>query len=229
MTVVAASARVGRDNPRRRSELGLLFVAVVVVVFAYLLGALGQSGQLPPNPLKFILGYTGLALFVHLVNRFLAPNCDPVVLPVIFVLNGIGYVVIDLLEPRYASNQLLWMVAGVFVYSVTLLVLRRSRDLERYRYLLGLAAFLLLALPLFPGIGGAPASVVGSSAQYEKLWIHIGTGAHAVSFQPIEVAKLLLVIFFASYFVEKRELLSLPTRRVGNHLIPDLRSFGPVF
>ena len=49
-----------------------------------------------------------------------------------------------------------------------------------------------------------------------KLWIHLGP----VTFQPVEIAKLMLVVFFASDFVEKREMLSLSTRRVGNRLLP---------
>ena len=57
-----------------------------------------------------------------------------------------------------------------------------------------------------------------------KLWIHLGP----ITFQPVEIAKLLLVVFFASYFVEKREMLSLSTRRVGNRLMPDLRPLGPI-
>lgn len=36
------------------------------------------------------------------------------------------------------------------------------------------------------------------------------------------------MIFFASYFTEKRELLSMATNRVGNRLVPDLRGFGPI-
>jgi len=35
----------------------------------------------------------------------------------------------------------------------TLLVLRRVRDLERYRWTIGLAGIGLLLLPLVPGIG----------------------------------------------------------------------------
>ena len=57
-----------------------------------------------------------------------------------------------------------------------------------------------------------------------KLWIHLGP----ITFQPVEIAKLLLVIFFASYFVEKREMLSLSTRRVGNRLMPDVRPLAPI-
>jgi cell division protein FtsW (lipid II flippase) len=44
----------------------------------------------------------------------------------------------------------------------------------------------------------------------------------------VELAKIALIIFFASYFVEKRELLSMPTVRIGDRLITDPRPFGPV-
>jgi cell division protein FtsW (lipid II flippase) len=232
LVATAPVTRVGRaprNKPRRRSELGLLFVGALVIVFADLLASLGATGKLPGNALTFIAELVGMALFIHLVNRWLAPDCDPVVLPVVLVLNGLGYVMISLLDPTDAGNQLVWTFAGAVVYAGTLLVVRRSRDLERYRYLLGLVAFVLLILPLVPVIGGAPGEDACATPNCAvKLWIHFGSGPNAISFQPVEIAKLLLVIFFASYFVEKRELLTLPTRRLGKHLVPDLRSFGPV-
>jgi cell division protein FtsW (lipid II flippase) len=211
-------------NARRRSELGLLFIGVIVVMFADLLASLDTTGKLPAHAFLFLVGLVGLGVFVHVVNRVFAPNCDPVVLPVVLLLNGIGYVMISLLNPQYAGNQLGWTLLGAILYAVTLAVVRRSRDLERYRYLLGLVAFLLLMLPLAPGIGGVPAADANPDTAGVRLWIHIGTA----SFQPVEIAKLLLVVFFASYLVEKRELLTTSTRRIGNRLIPDLRSFGPV-
>jgi peptidoglycan glycosyltransferase len=219
---VMATARV--PNPRRRSELGLMFIGVIVVMFADLLASLGTNGKLPAHAIEFLVGLVGLGVFVHVVNRVFAPNADPVVLPVVLLLNGMGYVMISLLNPSYAGNQLGWTLLGAVLYAVTLAVVRRSRDLERYRYLLGLVAFFLLLLPLAPGIGGVPAVDANPDTAGVRLWIHFGTA----SFQPVELAKLLLVIFFASYLVEKRELLTSSTRRIGNRLIPDLRSFGPV-
>jgi peptidoglycan glycosyltransferase len=65
---------------------------------------------------------------------------------------------------------------------------------------------------------------VGLSINGARLWVHF----HSIEFQPVEIAKILLVIFFASYFVEKRELLMIPTRRIGDRMMPDLRAFGPV-
>ena len=216
-----------RVKQRRRSELGLLLVAVVVITLAYLLASLGTRDALPPNALNFIGVIAALALVVHLANRFLAPEADPVMMPVVLMLNGIGFVMIYRLDvsPQMAVDapwhyQAAWTALGVVAYVVTLFIVRRSRDLERYRYMLVFGALVLLVLPLAPYLGRT------SEAQLNgvKLWIHVGP----ITFQPVEIAKLMLVVFFASYFVEKREMLSLSTRRVGNRLLPDLRPLGPI-
>ena len=83
-----------RVEQRRRSEVGLLFVAVVVILFAYLLASLGTYDRLPPNVLEFIGVLAAIALFVNVANRFLAPQADPVIMPVVLMLNGIGFVMI---------------------------------------------------------------------------------------------------------------------------------------
>ena len=83
-------------------------------------------------------------------------------------------------------------------YVITLAVVRRSRDLDRYRYLLLAGGVILLLLPLVPGLG---ANIRGA-----RLWIQIGS----FEFQPVEMAKIVLCIFFACYFADKRELLDHP-------------------
>jgi cell division protein FtsW (lipid II flippase) len=205
----------------------LLIVAVVVLTFAYLLASLGTYNVLPANALEFIGVSAGLALAVNVANRYLAPECDPVIMPVVLMLNGIGFVMIYRLNvsAQMAADapwhyQAVWTVLGVVAYVMTLLIVRRSRDLERYRYMLMFAALALLVLPLAPVIGRTPEAQLNGV----KLWIRLGP----VTFQPVEIAKLFLVVFFASYFVEKREMLSLSTRRVGNRLMPDLRPIGPI-
>ena len=70
--------------------------------------------------------------------------------------------------------------------------------------------------PLLPGIG----LEIGGA----RLWVHFGS----VQFQPIEMAKVILCIFFASYFAEKKELLSIPTARLGNRLVLDPRPMVPI-
>jgi len=205
----------------------LLLVCLVVITLAYLLASLGTYNALPPNALEFIGAIAVVALIVHLANRFLAPQADPVMMPVVLMLNGIGFVMIYRLDASGQVSaaapwhyQAAWTMLGVVAYVLTLAIVRRSRDLERYRYMLVLGALVMLVLPLAPYFRNAP--------EYQftgvRLWIHVGP----ITFQPVEVAKLMLVVFFASYFVEKREMLSLATRRVGNRLLPDLRPLGPI-
>ena len=49
-----------------------------------------------------------------------------------------------------------------------------------------------------------------------------------VNFQPGEAAKVLLVIFFAAYLVDKRELLAAGSRRIGRLMVPDPKHLGPL-
>ena len=99
---------------------------------------------------------------------------------------------------------------------ITLFVIRRTRDLDRYRYLLLTGGVILLLLPLVPGVG---ANIYGA-----RLWIQVGS----FEFQPVEMAKIVLCIFFASYFADKRELLTIPTARFGNRLVLDPRPLVPI-
>ena len=132
------------------------------------------------------------------------------------LLNGLGYVMLARIAQHWAQAQAGWTAVGVGAYIVTLALVRRSRDLDRYRYLLLLAAVVLMLSPLIPHLG--------QNHNGARLWIGIGP----VNGQPIELAKLALCIFFASYFVEKRELLSVPTLRVGNRLMLDPRPLVPI-
>jgi cell division protein FtsW (lipid II flippase) len=217
-----------KSKPRRRSELGLLIVGALVVLFAYVLATLGTFNHLPRKFGLVVAVIAGLALVLNLVNRRLVPDADPVLMPVALVLNGLGFVMIFRLAPYEAYNdyaphlagyETVWTLLGIGAYVLTLLVVHRSRDLERYRYLLLFFAIGLLLMPLVPHLGD-PAENLGAV----KLWVKLGP----ISFQPVEIAKILLVIFFASYFVEKRELLSISTNRIGNHLLPDLRPLAPI-
>jgi cell division protein FtsW (lipid II flippase) len=160
-------------------------------------------------------------LAAHVANRLYAPDANPVLLPLVSLLNGLGYVMIARIgPPKYPTAQAGWTAVGVGAYIVTLIVVRRSRDLDRYRYLLLLGAVVLMLSPLVPHLG-APISTVDSTV---KLWVRIGP----ITGQPVELAKLALCIFFASYFSEKRELLSVPTFRLGNRLVLDPRPLGPI-
>ena len=204
-------------KPRRRAELGMLLFVWAIIAGLYSLAALGAKGHMPPNAVSFLGIVLVLTLAVHVANRWLVPHASPVLLPLAALLNGIGYVEIVRWNPPAAQLQATWTLIGAALYVATLLFIKRSRDLDRYRYLLLLLAVVLMVLPVVPGIG--------ENINGARLWIHFGS---FLQFQPIEIAKLLLVIFFASYFADNKELLSIPTARVGDRLVLDPRPLIPI-
>jgi peptidoglycan glycosyltransferase len=197
---------------RRRTELGLVVLAAVVIVGAYALAALGKSASMPANIGPFLLIILGLLGAAHVAVRRLAPNADSVLLPVAGLLNGIGYVFIARLNPHLSGLQATWTALGVGAFVGTLVVLRRARDLLRYRYTFMLLGIGLLLMPLLP--------VVGRNINGARLWVRVG----AITFQPGELAKIALGVFFAAYLVENRELLA----DFGRGRLPPLRTVGPV-
>ncbi|MDQ4132675.1 MAG: FtsW/RodA/SpoVE family cell cycle protein [Actinomycetota bacterium] len=201
---------------RRNTELGLIILVAVLTFGAYILVSLGRTSALPADVVPFLLAILGLLVGAHLAVRRLAPRADGILLPLAGLLNGIGYVFIARLDSDLAALQAVWTALGVGAFIATLALVRRARDLERFRYTFALVGIGLLLMPLLP--------VIGRNIGGARLWIRFGT----VTFQPGEFAKILLCIFFASYLVEKRELLSEAIGRVGAVMVPSMRHLGPV-
>ena len=201
---------------RRRTELGLIILVVILTGGLYALAGFGKAGNLPANIGPFLAVLFALLVIAHLAMRRLAPNADPILLPVAGLLNGIGYVFIARLSPHEARLQAFWTFMGIAVFIGTLVVVRRARYLERFRYTFAFLGIGLLLLPLVPGIG--------ENINGARLWIHLGS----FNFQPGELAKLALAVFFASVLVERADLLSRRTRRIGRFLVLDPRYLAPV-
>jgi len=211
---------------RRGAELFLLVLALAVGVGGYAAVGIGVEGEVPAD----ILGYGGwlaaLIIGAHIVVRLTAPYADPVLLPVVAALNGLGLAVIRRLDLAYeergaanhdfAQQQLTWMTIGVLGFVIVLVVLRDYRILQRFTYTAGLSAIVLLLLPMVPGIG--------KDINGAQIWIHVGP----MSFQPGEVAKVLLVIAFSGYLVRHRDALALAGRRVLGVDLPRGRDLGPI-
>jgi cell division protein FtsW (lipid II flippase) len=205
-----------RAPARRRTELGLIFLVVILTGGLYALAGLGKAGNLPANMGPFLVIIFGLLLIAHMAMRRMAPNADPILLPTAGLLNGIGYVFIARLSTHEARLQAVWTAAGIGAFLATLALVRRARDLERFRYTFAFLGIGLLLLPLLPHLG--------ENINGARLWIHVGS----FNFQPGEIAKLALAIFFASILVERADLLSKATRRVGRFLVLDPRYLAPV-
>jgi peptidoglycan glycosyltransferase len=207
---------------RRNTELGLILLGTLVTVGAYLLASLAEDSSIPGNIGPFLVIVLGLQLVAHVAIRRLAPEADGTLVPIAGLLNGLGYVFIVRLDEANADPDGLaglqagWAALGIVAFVASLVVIRRVRDLERYRWTIGAIGVGLLLLPLVPG--------VGRTINGAKIWIGIGP----VSFQPGEFAKILLALFFASYLVEKRELLAVSSFRVGPISLPEPKHLGPV-
>jgi peptidoglycan glycosyltransferase len=128
----------------------------------------------------------------------------------------VGYVFIARLDSKLAGLQAVWTAMGVGAFIATLVLVRRARDIERLRYTFALVGIGLLLMPLLPGIG--------QNINGARLWVRLGS----VTFQPGELAKIALAVFFASYLVEKQPLLAMGTRKVAGVWVPNVRHFGPI-
>jgi len=202
--------------PRRRTELGLILLAVVSVGATYALAAFGRNAEIPANIGPFLGIILALLVAAHLAARRWAPDADGTLLPIAALLNGLGYVFIARLNEDLAGLQATWTAVGIAAFIATLVVVRRVRDLDRYRYTIMAVGVALLLLPLLP--------VVGNEVNGSRIFVSFGP----VNFQPGEFAKVLLALFFASYLVEKRELLGIATWGIGPLKLPEPKHLAPV-
>ncbi|WP_084714810.1 FtsW/RodA/SpoVE family cell cycle protein [Streptacidiphilus rugosus] len=205
--------------PRRRwVELVLVVVAVAIAAYGYADVGYNLDGKVPADTLRYGLSLGALALIAHLCVRLRAAYADPLLLPIAVLLNGLGLVVIYRLDRATPGNssapsQLIWSTIGVLLFSAVVLLLRDYRILQRYAYVLAFATLLLMIVPIFlPSVYGA------------KIWIKIGP----LSFQPGELAKIALAIFFAAYLAVHRDALALTGRKVWKLELPRGRNLGPI-
>nr|WP_189180385.1 FtsW/RodA/SpoVE family cell cycle protein [Microbispora rosea] len=206
---------------RRVAQLGMLAFAVLIVMGAYASVGLGINGKVPSGMLGYGLGLGGLMLAAYLVLAKWAPWADPLLLPLVTLINGLGLVMIYRIELAgedlaSAANQLMWTALGVVMFSATLIALKDHRVLQRFTYTAGFAGIALLLLPMLP--------FIGKEINGARIWVGIGP----FSIQPAEFAKLALVVFFAGYLVAKRDVLALAGRRLLFIDLPRARDLGPV-
>jgi cell division protein FtsW (lipid II flippase) len=220
----------GTAVPKRRgTELALLGFAVFITLVAQCIVDLTVNGSLRADVATFGLWITGLWAVAHIVVRRFAPYADPLLLPSVALLVGLGLAVIHRLDlageqrggPAAgrvdAPVQLIWATLGVLLFVAVLVVIRDHRVLSRFAYTFALVGLVLLALPAV-----LPASI--SEVNGAKIWIRVA----GFSIQPGEFAKIFLIIFFAAYLVDKRDVLALASRRVAGLELPRGRDLGPV-
>lgn len=207
---------------RRGVELFMLVLALAISLGGYFLTHLNIDGALPPEwPWAVAIGVV-LVGVAHGVVRWRLPYADPLILPMVVLINGLGIAMIHRLDlgsdPRMhsAELQLTWAAVAILAFCAVVVLLRDYRVLNAYPYLLFLIGLILLLLPLVPGIG--------KENNGARIWIQLGS----YSFQPAELAKIVLSVAFAAYLVEKKDVLALAGGKLGRIVLPRPRDLGPI-
>lgn len=203
----------------RRTELGLLILAAIVLTVMLASLELSQGNALSTDMLQLIGGFVVVFSLAHIALCFAAPHADQLMLPVAALLNGIGLVTIHRLDiangSSLASRQVMWTLVGIVLLIGVLFIVREHRHLSKYSYLLGLLGLLLLALPLV-----WPTSINADA----RIWITLGP----FSVQPGEFSKILLLLFFAQLLASKRALFNIAGYRFLGLDFPRLRDLAPI-
>ncbi len=210
----------------------MLAFAAVLVTCALILVEANQERELSMQIVWLGLAYLGLLTVVHLAVRKWAPYADPVIMPCVALLNGLGLVMIHridlaMADVKYADGstwsiaapkQVLWTAIALVLFCTALKVLSDHRTLARYGYTFGLLGLFALVLP------GVLPSFIAPEINGAKIWLSFG----AFSIQPGEFAKILLMVFFAAFLVSKRDLFTIAGRRVLGLDLPRARDLGPL-
>ncbi len=209
-----AQERLERGANRRTTELLLLCAGAVPVLLIYAMYVVDTGATLSFETVAVPICLFAAFAAAHLAVRMLAPGADPAILPIVFVLSGIGITFVTRLAPTLAMNQVTWLFLSVAAMVVTLFVVRNLDELADYKFTIGIIGVALILLPM----------VFGTEQGGSKLWLRLGS----FSFQPGELAKIAIVLFLASFFAANRELLSVSSRKIGPLTLPRPRMLAPV-
>lgn len=221
--VIRALRRIRVPQTQRNRELGLLLFAFVINWSAVALVQLGELGAIDWTFLVYCGGLTALVVALHIVLRLRARDADPFVVPIATLLTGLGLAMIYRLDlhwdrhgwEAFSTRQLAWAAIALVAAIAVVLLLRNYRVLFRYTYIFGFVGIVLLILPIIPGLSG------GGNAD---VWVDLGF----FTFQPGELAKIALAIFFAGYLVRTRESLTSTGTRFLGLTWPRARELGPL-
>ncbi len=171
-----------------------------------------------------VLGLIGALVGAHIVLNIIAPDADQTLLPIAGLLSSIGVLEAtrlgpDLGQQSLGAKQLVYVIIGLVLCVATVWATQQLRWLQRYPYIWAAVGIALVGVTL------AHAHSLSTDAPGRDV-LTIGSGA--LSFQPSELLKICLVVFFASYLTDNREVLALGGTRLGPIVFPPVRQLGPL-
>jgi hypothetical protein len=215
--------RAGRDRragrarpPRRGHRAGAHGLRRGIAVLAYAAVGLAVEDRVPEGTLGYGAGLAVLFLVAHLAVRRFAPYADPLILPCVALLNGLGLVMIRRLDFQAPSAPSSWPVSCRAPRRPASWCGPPSASSASCWCSAWCATTRSCSATPTPRCGRAgPAAAAGAARagpDHQRRAAVDPVGPFTL--QPSEVAKLLLIVFFASYLVAKRDVLSLASRRV---------------
>lgn len=177
---------------KRWREAVLLLWPNLMLLSGYFYGQIGggtlASLQIPEISLLF-----SFFMGAHLVLRISKHQGDEYLLPLAAMLTSLGLIFLFRLDPTLAKRQVAWTGLGLLTLVAVCLKGRDYQRILRYPYLYLILGLFFLTLTILAGtrIGGA------------KSWIVLGP----LSLEPVEAVKVLVVLFWAGFLEEKKELM----------------------
>ncbi|HUG33065.1 MAG TPA: FtsW/RodA/SpoVE family cell cycle protein [Acidimicrobiia bacterium] len=212
----------------RTSEGATIAAASLLAAFAVSLVNFANGGtvdsQVGLTFLVFLIAFGTLYIAV----RTFAPRATPLLIPPVVALVGLGFFEIYRLDPARAGLQRWWLLISAAVAALTLSLLAKGTTsvLRIYRNMILVVSIGLLLLPNLPSDWGFP--LRGLEVNGSRLWIVLDIGITGMQFQPAELAKLGMVIFFAAYLADHQKALREAHRRLGPIRIPEPRQLIPL-
>lgn len=187
-------------------------MALALAVFALGLVTLQlNTGKLAPSLIGYAVLFAVLFTSAHIAKRILSPKSDRLILPLVTVLCGLGLIEISRIDAGSALSQSLWILIGLAAYVAVIRFFKDYDILASFKYICGALGIILLLSAMF----------FGKEVNGARLWLSFG-GLH---FQPSELSKVFLIIFFAGYLDENKEILS---QGFGRWQMPSMRHLGPL-
>lgn len=231
-----ASQSPGVFRRYRWTELGLLVIPFMILILEMsqlLLANKDQTSSLSTRNLPTVqglipaLGLIGALLVANIIMSVFFRKADQVLLPLVGLLSGIGVLMATRLgpdlnppDPAEGSKQLLWVILGISVCLITLFILRNMSWLSRYKYTYAFLGIVLVGLTIANTLRGGLSAL--SSPGHDQL----GFGPFAL--QPSELLKICIVIFFAAYLSENRDVLTEGSLKLGPFRLPPFKQLGPL-
>lgn len=209
-----------------RAEAILITIAATIAGAGVAMVDHAAHGRITVDALAAFGAHLGAFTGIYVATRWWAPSATRLLLGPVALITAIGSIEVFRIDPDLGRLQRWWLMLGATIAMAVLWALRRRglEVLRRFRYLFLAGALGLLLLPLTPTgwpLGGA--TINGS-----RLWVRLHLGERSLSFQPGEGAKLLLVVFLASYLADTWRGLAAMPRSLGRLRLPEPRQLLPV-